>query len=298
MVWLRRLFALHAGRRPDHAPFFVARDRVRPLRARDALTDLRTVLARVCGETQANTYGCHGCRVEGYDKTRRVNKPLAIAQGGWDPEAGSNERYDRFSQSEVHDIPSDIYRQLQADASPLQAVSADSDVAVPSPDAPQEPAERQLVRRPPADGRGRLGSARRPAPAPASASASQPPPSLWVKCPRLGTFPRPRGLLLLHRCALPGQTGVSAFACSGQTWTSGTQVLSPLTAAPSRECCTTRRTAGHRSVFIMNSQLSAGSSSMADAFPCVGTAQSLYSFWGYPFGPAVCRTLGLAVVAS
>ena len=166
LVWLRRLFALHGGRRPDHAPFFVARDRVRPLRARDALTDLRTVLARVCGETQANTYGCHGCRVEGYDKTRRVNKPLAIAQGGWDPEAGSNERYDRFSQSEVHDIPSDIYRQLQADASPLQAVSADSDVAVPSPDAPQEPAERQLVRRPPADGRGRLGSARRPAPAP------------------------------------------------------------------------------------------------------------------------------------
>ena len=176
MVWLRRLFALHGGRRPDEAPFFVARDRVRPLRARDALTDMRAILARECGAEQAGTYGCHGCRVEGYDKMRRVDKPLAIAQGGWDPVAGANERYDRFSSAEVHDIPTNIYRQLRVDDSPLLEVAAgepaegDADsqlLAVAS-----EPTERQVVRRSPADGRGRLGSARRAAPAPASAFAS------------------------------------------------------------------------------------------------------------------------------
>lgn len=160
LVWLRRLFALHAQRRAGDQPFFVARDRLRAYRYADALADVRALWARVCGVAVAAGFGLHGLRVAGYNGTRRRNRELAVAQGGWDPVAGANDRYDRFTRDEVLDIPAGI-------------VASTGDVAQPdvAPDVQEqalgggmvlsEPLERQIVRRRPADGGGRLGSARR-----------------------------------------------------------------------------------------------------------------------------------------
>jgi hypothetical protein len=90
LVWLRRLFLLHGQRRGDEDPFFVARDRCRALRYGDGLADVRALWARVIGWAAAKQLGLHGLRVAGYNGTRRTDRELAIAQGGWDPSAGAN----------------------------------------------------------------------------------------------------------------------------------------------------------------------------------------------------------------
>ena len=69
---------------------------------------VRALWARVVGPAAAKLLGLHGLRVAGYNGTRRKDRELAIAQGGWDPSAGGNDRYDRFSTEDVLNIPAGI----------------------------------------------------------------------------------------------------------------------------------------------------------------------------------------------
>jgi len=192
--WLRLLFALHGGARSPDAPFYVARDRMRAYRYADALADMRVLWARVCGREEAHTLGLHGLRVEGYNCTARVNRPLAVAQGGWEPTAQVNDRYDRFTPLEVLDIPSTITAQLQDGPQPDLEVIPEVEDASPPPTVagvrPPSPRPPAVQARPlPADGGGRLGSARRRGAAPARASAS----ALTSPRPAPVQGPPPRG---------------------------------------------------------------------------------------------------------
>ena len=159
LVWLRRLFLLHGQRRGDEDPFFVARDRCRALRYGDGLADVRALWARVIGWAAAKQLGLHGLRVAGYNGTRRTDRELAIAQGGWDPSAGANDRYDRFSAEDVLNIPAGIVASAGDQA--LQVVEPGQDEGEEGAAAPSSPPERAITRHETVGGGGRLGSARR-----------------------------------------------------------------------------------------------------------------------------------------
>jgi hypothetical protein len=159
--WLQVLFSLHKGPRAPEGPFFVSVSR--PGAAylyRDALKDARRLYARVVGEQEAAKLGLHGLRVEGWNRTSKHNKPLAIAQGGWEPDAGAYDRYDRFELSAVLGVPALICGEGESADMPSQAV-----VAHDSAPLPRSSAEAAISPPPRSAGGSRLGSARRGGPA-------------------------------------------------------------------------------------------------------------------------------------
>lgn len=163
MRWTQLLFALHGGRRDSDTSFYLDRDRRRPYLYGKALSDFRTLLARVVEKEEAYSYGLHGLRVSGYDLARRHDEELAVAHGGW--KSTAHKRYSRFSLAEVRNLSAAIVRMAEVDdnqprveidapAPATRATGVERLAPVPRPD----PVERVV-------GRGRvvhrLGSARR-----------------------------------------------------------------------------------------------------------------------------------------
>ena len=158
--WLREYYRLLGGPRPSDSPFFEREPHSgTPLLYRHALQQLRALWARVSSPEEASKLGLHGLRVEGYNKTARHDRMLAVVQGGWEPDARANERYDRVQLSAALNIPNMIVSTLHDDApagaAELGEASSSSQPAAPR--AQDGPIERAL----PHDGGGRLGSARR-----------------------------------------------------------------------------------------------------------------------------------------
>ena len=83
------------------SPFFLAKDRVRPLTYSAAMADFKFLLALV---TTDLLYGLHSLRVLGYNLSKAGNgEDLTVAHGLWFSEASS--RYARFSMDAVLGIP-------------------------------------------------------------------------------------------------------------------------------------------------------------------------------------------------
>ena len=92
--WYRLLMGFYSGPRPPTAPFFMARDRVRPYTYGAAMSDFRMHLRRV--SPSDTEYALHGLRVTGWNEAKRTcGEDVAEAHGGWKP--GSSSRYTRFN---------------------------------------------------------------------------------------------------------------------------------------------------------------------------------------------------------
>jgi hypothetical protein len=104
-LWVQRLFALHGSAREQSVPFFVAPGaRSSPLTYQTAMRHVRSLWAKASSPEEAHRYGLHSLRVAGYTLAKRsVGEALAVAQGGWRSDA--HERYERFTESQVLDLP-------------------------------------------------------------------------------------------------------------------------------------------------------------------------------------------------
>ena len=149
--------------------------RALPLTYAAAMRDVRALYERVSSVEEASLYGLHSLRVSGYTLAKRgVGEALAVAQGGWHSDA--HERYERFSLSQVLDLPAAM---LAADSATGAAMAVpvapvlDAAAAVttemggvPVPGAPTRSASSPRARRRrPEDGQGQVPA--RPALAPA-----------------------------------------------------------------------------------------------------------------------------------
>ena len=86
-----------AAERDGEAPFFLARDRVRPYTYAAAMADLKTRCARV--GVDGSRFGIHGIRVAGYNASVRANgHDLTICHGLWAGPSSAS-RYHRFDVS-------------------------------------------------------------------------------------------------------------------------------------------------------------------------------------------------------
>ena len=100
-LWATRLLAFGVARRPGD-PFFLHRDRCRPLTYGAALDFLRVMQRRA---RVSERPGLHGLRVEGNNLSRMANgDELTQFHGGWLSTAGRS-RYDRFTLADVVSIP-------------------------------------------------------------------------------------------------------------------------------------------------------------------------------------------------
>ena len=87
---------LPPGPRQPDSPFFVSRDKTRPLLYCQALPDLRTFL-RNGGCDHPDEYGLHGIRSEAFITcTGAVSEEAAVIQGGWSTITTAS-RYDRLT---------------------------------------------------------------------------------------------------------------------------------------------------------------------------------------------------------
>ena len=106
VLWLTRLLAFH-GARDTAAPFFLARDRVRPYTYGCGASDFK-VHQQGVGVVEENLTGPHGLRVLGWNRIKdSLGAGLAQAHGGWRSKSGCR-RYDRFSMGQVYNIPAAI----------------------------------------------------------------------------------------------------------------------------------------------------------------------------------------------
>ena len=96
-TWLALFYSmLPSGPRPPDSPFFVARDKVRPLIYSQALLDFRAFL-RNGGCLDPETFGLHGIRSEAFVTcSGAVSEEAAVIQGGWSTIATAS-RYDRLT---------------------------------------------------------------------------------------------------------------------------------------------------------------------------------------------------------
>ena len=103
-TWTQLLFQFHGQKRAQDAPFYLARDRVRPYIYKEATKDVRELWANVVGPAQAKTWALHGLRVAGYDNARRGpgGLELAVAHGGWMSTA--HRRYARFGDEHASEV--------------------------------------------------------------------------------------------------------------------------------------------------------------------------------------------------
>jgi hypothetical protein len=96
-VWLSQFYSLlpQGPRLPD-SPFFVSRDKKRPLLYSQALPDFRTFLLNGgCDDPQS--YGLHGIRSEAFVTcSGAVSEEAAVIQGGWSTVTTAS-RYDRLT---------------------------------------------------------------------------------------------------------------------------------------------------------------------------------------------------------
>ncbi len=97
---LRRLkvfMHFFAAERDGEAPFFLARDRVRPYTYATAMADPKTRCARV--GVDGSRFGIHGIRVAGYNASVRANgHDVTICHGIWAGPSSAN-RYHRYDVS-------------------------------------------------------------------------------------------------------------------------------------------------------------------------------------------------------
>ena len=96
-VWLSAFYSLlpHGPRDPD-SPFFVSRDKTRPLIYSQALTNFRTFL-RNGGCSDPESFGLHGVRSEAFVTcSGAVSEEAAVIQGGWSSVTTAS-RYDRLT---------------------------------------------------------------------------------------------------------------------------------------------------------------------------------------------------------
>jgi len=96
-VWLSLFYSMlpHGPRLPD-SPFFVSRDKKRPLIYSQALPDFRTFL-RNGGCEEPDDFGLHGIRSEAFVTcSGAVSEEAAVIQGGWSTITTAS-RYDRLT---------------------------------------------------------------------------------------------------------------------------------------------------------------------------------------------------------
>ena len=94
-----KLMKFYPDGRDKEAPFFVARDRVRPYTYAAARADLRVHLERLDG-VDPDAYALHSFRVLGFNRSQRANgSEITAAHGRWQLE--SAEVYFRWDQLEV-----------------------------------------------------------------------------------------------------------------------------------------------------------------------------------------------------
>ena len=105
ITWLQRVFAFHGRARSDDDPFFVDKRQRRMLTYGTAMTQFRTLLARVSSWDVARTLGLHSLRVSGWNGARGgpAGEECAVAHGGW--HGTSQRRYDRFNRDDVLGLP-------------------------------------------------------------------------------------------------------------------------------------------------------------------------------------------------
>lgn len=96
-TWLAHFYSmLPPGPRQPDSPFFVSRDKTRPLLYCQALPDLRTFL-RNGGCEDPDEFGLHGIRSEAFITcTGAVSEEAAVIQGGWSTITTAS-RYDRLT---------------------------------------------------------------------------------------------------------------------------------------------------------------------------------------------------------
>ena len=96
-TWLALFYAmLPSGPRLPDSPFFVSRDKTRPLIYSQALPDLRTFL-RNGGCDNPDDFGLHGIRSEAFITCAgAVSEEAAVIQGGWSTITTAS-RYDRLT---------------------------------------------------------------------------------------------------------------------------------------------------------------------------------------------------------
>jgi hypothetical protein len=96
-VWLTLFYSLlPTGPRLPDSPFFVSRDKTRPLLYSQALPDFRTFL-RNGGCEDPQSFGLHGVRSEAFVTcSGAVSEEAAVIQGGWSTIATAS-RYDRLT---------------------------------------------------------------------------------------------------------------------------------------------------------------------------------------------------------
>ena len=109
-VWLSLFYSmLPKGPRLPDSPFFVSRDRKRPLLYSQALTDFRMFLSNGgCDDPQS--FGLHGVRSEAFVTcSGAVSEEAAVIQGGWSTIATAS-RYDRLTLPVAKSIASKMVR--------------------------------------------------------------------------------------------------------------------------------------------------------------------------------------------
>ena len=143
-LWYRRLMAFYDGPRPAEAPFFMARDRVRPYTYNNALTDFKDLLVKAgC----LLVLGLHGLRVLGYNLALGgAGEAIAVVQGGW--KLGSNTRYHRFNLArDIFTLPGRMVAHGNGEG-PAEDSESDDDVVLPTRRDPSGRVSRDSLRRP------------------------------------------------------------------------------------------------------------------------------------------------------
>ena len=145
LLWIARLFAFHGGARDPASPFFLDKDRVRPLTYSNAMRDVRALWERASSRDVAKRYGLHSLRVAGYNgaKHGKHGKTLAVAHGGWGSDA--HERYERFDTEDVLQLASIISQYNETEQTTVASLQRAPLQPVPTSHAP--PAPRPDVRR-------------------------------------------------------------------------------------------------------------------------------------------------------
>ena len=102
--WLQLFYGmLPPGPRHPDSPYFVARDKVRPLIYSVALTVFRDFLSKG-GCSNSQLYGLHGVRSEAFVTcSGAVSEEAAVIQGGWSSVATAS-RYDRLTMAVARSI--------------------------------------------------------------------------------------------------------------------------------------------------------------------------------------------------
>ena len=134
--WYRLLMSFYPGPRAETSPFFLSRDKTRPLTYAGAMSDFKKLLRRVSPDD--SDYGLHGLRVEGWNLGAAVDPDLAEAHGGWKP--GNASRYSRFNLSSVFNLSKGMvaFHDTPSPAEAGDGVTAETAIDVDARDPPRD----------------------------------------------------------------------------------------------------------------------------------------------------------------